>query len=262
MGLFDKKFCDVCGGKIRFLSNRKLEDGNLCKDCAEKLSPWFSDRRHAAVDDIKAQLADREANRRRVSAFEASRTLGEGNLLCVDEGKGQFMVRRNGEGLSSNPDVLSLAQVAQCEVEIEDSKTEEKQRNSEGKMVSYSPSRYTYRYTFYLHIRLNHPYLDDIRFRINRNAVEIKTGVPVSMPGILSALHVATADDPRPQQNPDYQRYQALGLEMRRALLNQSEEAPAAPAFAADEKTKCPGCAAEVYPDENGCCPYCGTRLK
>ena len=26
------------------LGNRKLEDGNLCKDCAKKLSPWFDDR--------------------------------------------------------------------------------------------------------------------------------------------------------------------------------------------------------------------------
>ena len=36
MGLFDKKYCDVCGAKIGFLGNRKLEDGNLCKDCAGK----------------------------------------------------------------------------------------------------------------------------------------------------------------------------------------------------------------------------------
>ena len=47
MGLFDKKYCDVCGAKIGFLGNRKLEDGNLCKDCAGKLSPFFSDRRKA-----------------------------------------------------------------------------------------------------------------------------------------------------------------------------------------------------------------------
>ena len=45
MGLFDKKYCDICGEKIGLLGNRKLEDGNLCKDCAKKLSPWFSDRR-------------------------------------------------------------------------------------------------------------------------------------------------------------------------------------------------------------------------
>ena len=40
MGLFDKKYCDICGEKIGFLGNRKLEDGNLCKDCAKKLSPF------------------------------------------------------------------------------------------------------------------------------------------------------------------------------------------------------------------------------
>lgn len=31
MGLFDKKYCDICGEKIGLLGNRKLEDGNLCK---------------------------------------------------------------------------------------------------------------------------------------------------------------------------------------------------------------------------------------
>ena len=44
MGLFDKKYCDICGEKIGLLGNRKLEDGNLCKNCAAKLSPFFSER--------------------------------------------------------------------------------------------------------------------------------------------------------------------------------------------------------------------------
>ena len=47
MGLFDKKICDICGEKIGLLGNRKLDDGNLCKDCAKKLSPWFEERRQA-----------------------------------------------------------------------------------------------------------------------------------------------------------------------------------------------------------------------
>ena len=38
MGLFDKKYCDICGEKIGLLGNRKLENGNLCKNCAKKLS--------------------------------------------------------------------------------------------------------------------------------------------------------------------------------------------------------------------------------
>ena len=54
MGLFDKKYCDICGEKIGLLGNRKLEDGNCCKNCARKLSPWFSERRHSTVDEIRA----------------------------------------------------------------------------------------------------------------------------------------------------------------------------------------------------------------
>ena len=63
MGLFDKKYCDVCGEKIGFLGNRRLEDGNLCKQCAAKLSPWFSDRRRSTVAEIKEQLDYREENK-------------------------------------------------------------------------------------------------------------------------------------------------------------------------------------------------------
>ena len=66
MGLFDKKYCDVCGAKIGFLGNRKLEDGNLCKDCAGKLSPFFSDRRNSTVAEIKEQLAYREKNKQQL----------------------------------------------------------------------------------------------------------------------------------------------------------------------------------------------------
>ena len=59
MGLFDafkKKECSICGGEIGLLGNRKLEDGNMCKNCAAKLSPWFSERRSSTVEEIKAQL--------------------------------------------------------------------------------------------------------------------------------------------------------------------------------------------------------------
>ena len=70
MGLFDKKFCDICGEKIGLLGNRKLEDGNMCKDCAKLLSPLFSDRRSSTIDEIKQQLAYREQNKIALSGFE------------------------------------------------------------------------------------------------------------------------------------------------------------------------------------------------
>lgn len=80
MGLFDKKYCDICGEKIGLLGNRKLEDGNLCKDCAKQLSPWFSDRRRSTVEDIKRQLAYREENWGRAALLTKSRNSPRGML--------------------------------------------------------------------------------------------------------------------------------------------------------------------------------------
>lgn len=75
MGLFDKKICDICGEKIGLLGNRKLDDGNLCKDCAKKLSPWFEERRHSTVEDIKRQLEYREKNKKAVMDFCITRQI-------------------------------------------------------------------------------------------------------------------------------------------------------------------------------------------
>ena len=79
MGLFDKKICDICGEKIGLLGNRKLDDGNLCKDCAKKLSPWFEDRRHSTVEDIKRQLEYREKNKKAVMDFCITRQINTRN---------------------------------------------------------------------------------------------------------------------------------------------------------------------------------------
>ena len=54
--LFEKKDCEICGGEIGLLGNRKLVDGDMCKACAAKLSPWFEDRRESTVAQIKEQL--------------------------------------------------------------------------------------------------------------------------------------------------------------------------------------------------------------
>lgn len=96
MGLFDKKYCDICGEKIGLLGNRKLEDGNLCKDCAKKLSPWFSDRRRSTVEDIKGQLTYREENREKAAQFRTTRSFGEEWKVLLDEDHRWFTVTARG----------------------------------------------------------------------------------------------------------------------------------------------------------------------
>lgn len=135
--MFEKKNCDICGGEIGLLGNKKLEDGNLCKECASKLSPWFSDRRRSTVDQIREQLDWREAN----------------------------------------PDVLDFSQVTGCDTEIRESRTELHWKDSDGEEHDYDPPRYDVDYDMYLTIHVNVPYYDSITFKVNGSRIEERNSV-------------------------------------------------------------------------------------
>ena len=173
MGLFDKKYCDICGEKIGLLGNRKASDGNVCKDCARKLSPWFDDRRSSSIEDIKRQLEYREQNREEVKRFSVTREYGADNYkLFIDDTQKKFIITRNKNFADTNPDVISFSQIRSCSVEELESRNEERYKNSEGEMVSYNPPRYTYEYAFEIHLYVDSPWFDNIDFMVNSSYVE------------------------------------------------------------------------------------------
>ena len=193
MGLFDKKDCDICGGKIGMLGNRKLEDGNLCKDCANKLSPFFNDRRRSTVADIGQQLAYREANRAAVATFSTTRTLGTGTKVLLDENAGKFMVTSARKLDEANPDVLDFSQVTGCNIDVEESRNELKQKDREGKDISYNPPRYVYDYDFFCTIHVNAPYFDEIRFKVNDSSIKVEPPVSGGAVGTRSTFTPGSA---------------------------------------------------------------------
>ena len=167
MGLFDKKTCDICGGKIGMLGNRKLDDGNLCKECAGKLSPWFEERRRSTVEDIKRQLQYREQNKSRVQVFQVTRDFASDKYhVYIDDTKGQFAITKK-LSVDNNPDILDLTQVVQARMEQERHEEEEKYKDSEGNMKSYMPPRYHYSYDYKMRIAVNSPWFDDMDFQMN-----------------------------------------------------------------------------------------------
>ena len=174
MGLFDKKFCDICGEKIGLLGNRKLEDGNLCKDCAKKLSPFFDERRHSTVDQIKQQLAYREENKRVLASFSATRSFGENKKIYFDQRNGTFVVSRLSPGNWSeeNPDVIQLSQISSLSLDVDEDRDEIYTTGKDGQRVSYTPPRYKFYYNFDLKFVVNHPYFDDFTVRLNDTRVE------------------------------------------------------------------------------------------
>lgn len=167
MGLFDKKYCDICGEKIGLLGNRKLEDGNLCKNCARKLSPFFSDRRNSTVEEIRQQLAYREENQLRLADFHPDVTFGRFKKVYVDRAGGKFIVTTATNWRDANPDLISFSQVTGVDTDIHENKTEIYYKDDEGRSQSYNPRRYEYDYEFNVTILVDSPWFDKIELELS-----------------------------------------------------------------------------------------------
>lgn len=261
MGLFDalfeKKECNICGGEIGLLGNRKLEDGNLCKECEAKLSPWFDERRESTVAEIAEQLAYREENKKAVAAFNTTFTFGEYVKLLLDEDAGVFVVTSQRDLEKANPDVLKFTDVTGCDYDINERTDEITATNSEGKPVSYKPPRYRHMYDFYITIHVNNPYFDEISFRLNGASVEISDQMKDRDPSQRKAGYLEVAD---PEKNADYCAYREKAEEIKAVLLKARQDArdEAAAAAAPKAAVVCQYCGATTTPDASGCCEFCG----
>lgn len=209
MGLFDKKFCDICGDKIGLLGNRKLDDGNMCKDCAKKLSPLFSDRRRSTVEEIKQQLAYREQNRQYLRSFTPDRVFGDDKKFFIDSSKGAFVISRRSQNNwdEENPDIISISAVNSCNLRIDQDEEELYYENANGESVSYNPPRYSYKFTFVLEFNVNNPYFDDFEVKLNNIEVEMNTPEYANLQ--QTAINIMSAVAPgrftAPQMNNMYQ---------------------------------------------------------
>ena len=172
--LFEKKECSICGGEIGLLGNRKLEDGNCCKECVRKLSPWFEERRHSTVEDIRRQLAYREENKKSVEAFQVTREFASDNYhVFIDDYKSQFAITvASGMNTEVNPDIVNLSQVKSCKLHIDQNRKKEQYRNEKGEMVDYHPPRYKYSYNYSIKLGINSPWFDDMDFKLNTFEVQ------------------------------------------------------------------------------------------
>lgn len=266
MGLFDKKYCDICGEKIGLLGNRKLEDGNLCKDCAKKLSPWFSDRRRSTVEDIKGQLVYREENREKAAQFRTTRSFGEDWKVLLDEDHRWFTVTRARDLAEANPDILDFDAITGCRMDIDESRTELTHEDADGKDVSYVPPRYEYSYDFFLVISVRHPYFDEMRFSLNSSSVYYEpqklpqrapmSHAPMDRPSGRPKMINASRVDP--EDCAEYRKYRQMGDEICQAL-EQARSGGKQPAGAAPEENIIMREAAQDIPAAGPwTCPACG----
>ena len=235
MGLFDKKYCDVCGEKIGLLGNRKLADGNMCKDCLKLASPYLTGRKNFSIDDMKEHLKYREENKRNLDNFNVTSTYGVNVKLHIDEAQGAWLISSSSNFRNGNPDIMTVNQVTGCTVDIRESRTEFKRKNAEGKEESYNPPRYDIDYDFYVVIDINSPWYSEIEFKVNASRIE--------------QLNSA-----------EYKNAQQQAEDIKNALTGARADLRERAAEAARPKVSvtCPHCRASTIPDDSGRCEYCG----
>lgn len=171
--IFDKKLCAICGGEIGLMGNRKLADGNLCKNCARKLSPFMTDRRESTVEEIRAHLNYREQNQRVLLGVTPTRVFGRNRMrVYVDENQGLFFVTDESNYMNANPDVMRVDQVIGFNPTIHESRTELYHNDREGHRVPYNPPRYHIEYRFDLAMDIRSPYFNHIQFEFSGDRPE------------------------------------------------------------------------------------------
>lgn len=270
-GLIKDKNCDICGGTIGLLGNRKLEDGNCCKECAKKLSPWFDERRHSTVDQIKEQLAYREKNLEEVKNFHITRTIAcDRWKVLLDEGAKKFILTRDPRKIEEeNPDIIAYSDITGCRLDVDEDRDEIKREVKQGdetKWVSYNPPRYEYSYNFHYFIHVNNPYFDEMKFDLNNSSVRITPTLAAGaggtgITGVLTAMGAMnTTASYDPHTNPEYMKYEKLGEEITQALTGAQQVVrdEAAAAAAGPKMIKCPYCGAQTEIGAGSKCQYCG----
>lgn len=229
--MFDKKVCDICGGDIGLLGNRKLEDGNLCKNCAAKLSPWTTDRRQSTVEEIRQHLAYRAANAQLLPAIHPTLVLGGDTKVYVDEAAGKFFVTRYTNWRDRNPDIIDFSQVMDVRTDVKEHREEEYHNDPQGRRVSYNPPRYRYSYEFTTKILVDSPFFGEIHFELTQERPEhVRSEAYHYYEQQANAIHDALMPPVAPQPTAMDLLKSVASAVQTAAKTAKAGEAPAAPA--------------------------------
>lgn len=252
--ILEKKECSICQKEIGLLGNRKLEDGNMCKECEKKLSPWFAERRHTTVEDIQKQLSDRMLNYENLKDFHPTTVLGDEYKMHIEDQHGipyRFVVSKTNSFLNENADLLYFSDISSCMLDIQESNIELKYTNSQKERVSYNPPRYEYRYDFYVIMRImNNPYFDEIRFKLNPRTIKMETEKSPHRHG-YSYMTNSLMD---PTYNPEWQKYKRMYDDIE-YFVNRARNNPL------PRQVITPSVPTNTTNSSIRFCSYCGTKF-
>ena len=271
MGLFSKKECSFCGQQSGVLSNHKLADGNICRECRLRLSPFYSLWKGDTVAKIGAQLEYRERNLAELDGFRPIIAVGGEGKIFIDMQMGKFAIAREEELREENPDLFSLAGLQSCTFYVREHyvKGDENERSK-------------YMYQFFLRVQTDHPFIHSLSYdysgitvstphRIKEEEIRqvylgqrgMKTGVSAFFSGVDRRAFEAYLEQYALAQdmNEAAEAFRS-GSAYRQPAAPAAQpvwQQPAAPAAQPSAANFCPSCGVRL--SGGAFCPNCGTRL-
>ena len=130
MGLFEKKFCDLCNEKVNMLTRLKLSDGYLCSDCKKKLSCLSGNWGARSITDVKTHLEARENNKQKYAQFRMTSSAGADDKIMVDMQNGKFCFNIGRDYSENNPEIFDFSQL--MDFYIKESYSDERDSDGDG----------------------------------------------------------------------------------------------------------------------------------
>lgn len=179
-----KKQCGVCGDKASVLTRIKLNDGFLCSDCAKQCSEHLDDFDEITADEIKKHLVyrKRNLNSQMLKQFSETMSLGNYEILRIDENHNYWLLETEKRLKKENPDIFMLSQVTdvlfirkkECLNNFDPDKADKK---FSSRFISKKNRKPVYGYWFYVVIKVNHPCFTEINMRINKYIINEKNHI-------------------------------------------------------------------------------------
>ena len=251
--------CELCGADIAPGCGEENYDGYICEDCMQKLSPFLDDLDILSTEDLQEQLVLRRENREKLNGFHPTRSFalpGMTEKIYLDDRSRTFLVTEDKNIGEENPDILSLDEVVDAVVEIEDGREK------------IGDHLYRYSYDLFFCISLDHSYLSEIRFALMEAPLQFESSEK-------SFLGFGGFD---PETQPAYQAVMQFGEDLSDALMDAEEEPnrryvlrhgefslggshQEQPEQKEETSVLCPWCGGRTRIDGSGCCEHCGGNL-
>lgn len=266
---FEKKNCDVCGRPIDHFTNTKIRDGNCCKACISRLSPWFTNYKSANVKSIKDQITYRAQMQNNSHNFYPSVEFQCSCILQIDENNSQFVLKRTYH--DQNLDYINCKDITNCDIDIKEHREEIKFMDSNDEIRSFTPSYYAYSYDIFIEIYTNIFYIPFIRFKVNPEIIKKHDDdvVDYSQDGLWNKIkdkintersfNGKTSNKDEVLFSPEYIKYSGYANDIRNILLFQ-KNANIRDEWYKNSLVSCPWCDSQV-PGNIRFCDRCGGAL-